>query len=291
MTTITVDAVVLDIDGVLVDVADSYRRAIVESIVHVYGDTISKDDVQLFKNAGGFNNDWELTHAAALYVLARQEGLEYDLASFTTAVEASGGGLEGAQTVIANDVDPHAREHIHDKWDRDRLTDVFQQLYLGDELYQKLHGDESDLDTAGFIHDEPVLLDSETVDTLSEQWDIGVITGRPATEAAIALDQVGLVLPEEHLFTMDSNTPGKPAPDALLELAERFDADRIAFVGDTLDDIQTAVNATETDPEREYYGIGVQTGGLSDEQDRRKFEKAGAHTVIETVNDLLTTIE
>lgn len=291
MIATTVDAVVLDIDGVLVDVADSYRRAIVESIVHVYGDTIPKEGVQLFKNAGGFNNDWELTHAAALYLLARQEGLEYDLASFTNAVEASGGGLEGAETVIANDVDPHTREHIHDKWDRDHITDVFQQLYLGDELYQKLHDDEPDLDTSGFIHDEPILLASETVDTLSEKWDVGVVTGRPATEAAIALDQAGLTIPDEHLFTMDSDLPGKPAPDALIELAERFDADRLAFVGDTLDDIQTAVNATETDPEREYYGIGVQTGGLSDEQGRRKFEKAGAHAVIETVNDLPNTIE
>jgi len=52
-----VEAVVLDIDGVLVDVADSYRRAIVESVEHVYGDTIEKAAVQQFKDAGGFNND------------------------------------------------------------------------------------------------------------------------------------------------------------------------------------------------------------------------------------------
>ena len=61
------DAVVLDVDGVLVDVADSYRRAIVESVAHVYDDTIAKGDIQAFKDAGGFNNDWELTDAAALY--------------------------------------------------------------------------------------------------------------------------------------------------------------------------------------------------------------------------------
>lgn len=45
------DAVVLDIDGVLVDVADSYRRAIVESVDRHYGTTISRDEVQLFKDA------------------------------------------------------------------------------------------------------------------------------------------------------------------------------------------------------------------------------------------------
>ncbi len=57
----------------LVDVADSYRRAIIESIERVYGDTIEKSAVQQFKDAGGFNNDWELTYAAALFVLAGRE--------------------------------------------------------------------------------------------------------------------------------------------------------------------------------------------------------------------------
>lgn len=281
-----IDAVVLDIDGVLVDVAGSYRRAIVESVMHVYDDTIPREGIQLFKNAGGFNNDWELTHAAALYILACREDYDRDLASFTDAIEASGGGLEGAQTVIANAVDPDRRERIHAMWNRERLTTVFQQLYLGSELYKEFHDADPDLDTPGFIHDEPILPDHGTLDTLSERWDVGAITGRPATEAAIALDRVGLDLPDEHLFTMDSDTPGKPAPDALIELAERFDARHVAFAGDTLDDIKTAVNATEADPEREYYGIGVQTGGLSDEQGRQAFESAGAHAVLDSVNEL-----
>lgn len=283
---ISVEAVVLDIDGVLVDVADSYRRAIVESVMHVYDDTIPKADVQSFKNAGGFNNDWELTHATALYILARQEGFDRDLAAFTDAIEASGGGLEGARTVVVNAVDPDTRERLHAKWKRDHLTDVFQQLYLGSELYRDFYDSEPDLDTSGFVYDEPVLAASETIDTLTKRWDVGVVTGRPATEAAIALDRVGLTVPDEYLFTMDSETPGKPAPDALIELAERFDANRIAFAGDTLDDIQTATNATETDPDRDYYGIGVQTGGLSDEDGRQAFKRAGAHAVIEHVDSL-----
>ena len=70
-----VDAVILDVDGVLVDVADSYRRAIVEAVEYVYGDSIRREEVQQFKDAGGFNNDWELTYAAALFVLAQREGL------------------------------------------------------------------------------------------------------------------------------------------------------------------------------------------------------------------------
>jgi HAD superfamily phosphatase len=285
-----VDAVILDIDGVLVDVADSYRRAVVESIEHVYGETIDKDDIQLFKNAGGFNNDWELTYAAALYVLARREKPRLSIETYTGLIAASGGGPEAAQTAVADELDPASREQILDEWDRERLRDVFQQLYLGNDLYRELEGGEPDLDTEGFIHDEPVLLSPETREAL-EEWPLGVVTGRPAAEADIALERVGLDIPDEHRFTMDDWDEGKPHPRALLDLADTFDADSLAFVGDTLDDIHTAINAAEADPEREYYGVGVLTGGLTGEKGQRKYREAGADVIIDNINDLPTLLD
>jgi HAD superfamily hydrolase (TIGR01548 family) len=280
-----VDAVVLDVDGVLVDVADSYRRAIVESIETVYGDTIAREDVQLFKDAGGFNNDWELTYAAALYVLARREGLAQDLAAFTDAVHATGGGLSAARTVTSEALTPAQRERVLDRWDRQRLRAVFQQLYLGADLYRELEGAESEIDADGFVHDEPVLVDPATIDALTTRYPVGVLTGRPAAEATIALDRVGLSVPERHRFTMDDWTAGKPDPGALITLAKRFEADAVAFVGDTLDDVRTAVNASEAD-DRTYHGIGVRTGGLSGDRGTEKFESAGASAVLDSVDDL-----
>ena len=281
------DTVVLDIDGVLVDVADSYRRAIVESVEHVYGDTIERADVQAFKDAGGFNNDWELTDAAALYVLARRKELGLSVETFTDRVAATGGGLPGAETVVLDILDPAEREQVMSDWDPDRLRDVFQQLYLGPDLYRELEGGDPDIDAAGgYIHDEPVLVERETLDHLRANYDVGVLTGRPAAEADIALERVGLDLPAEHRFTMDDWEAGKPDPDALVRLAERFDAGAVAFAGDTLDDVKTAVNASEADPDREYHGIGVLTGGLTGEEGRRKFEQVGAATVVDSVNDL-----
>jgi len=281
------DAVVLDVDGVLVDVADSYRRAIVESVAHVYDDTIAKADVQEFKDAGGFNNDWELTDAAALYVLARREGLALSVETFTDRIAATGGGLSGAETVVLDSLDPAERERVMSAWDSGRLRDIFQQLYLGPDLYRELEGGEPDADVAaGYIHDEPVLVERATLETLGERYDVGVLTGRPGAEADIALDRVGLDLPADHRFTMDDWEAGKPDPDALVTLAERFDADSVAFVGDTLDDVHTAVNASEADPDREYHGVGVLTGGLTGDTGRRKFERAGAAAVVDSVNDV-----
>ena len=280
-----VDAVVLDVDGVLVDVADSYRRTNVETVEHVYGETIDRGDVQQFKEAGGFNNDWELTDAAALYVLARWEGFDLTLDQYTDAIAGAGGGLAAARTVISEELTPADRERVCAAWDRDRLRDVFQQLYLGTDLYREIEGGDPDLDTPGYIHDEPVLVDDDTLRTLTDRYPVGVLTGRPAAEADIALDRAGLAVSDRHRFTMDDWEGGKPDPGALVTLAERFDADTVAFAGDTLDDVRTAVNAGETDL-RTYHGLGVLTGGLSGARGRKKYEQAGAAAVVDSVNDL-----
>ncbi|WP_049928205.1 TIGR01548 family HAD-type hydrolase [Halopiger goleimassiliensis] len=282
------DAVVLDVDGVLVDVADSYRRAIVESVDHVYDRTIRKDDVQQFKDAGGFNNDWELTYAAALYVLATAEGYRASIDEYTDAIADAGGGLEAAETVVREAIGARATQRVRDRWDRERLRDVFQQLYLGPELYRGLEGGDPDLATRGYIHDEPVLLSADAREALLETYDVGILTGRPAAEAEIALERVGLddAVAADRRFTMDDWEEGKPHPRALVTLAERFDAETVVFVGDTLDDVRTAVNAAEADPDREYHGVGVLTGGLTGEEGRRKYEAEGATAVLESVDDL-----
>jgi len=281
-----VDTVVLDIDGVLLDVADSYRQAVVDSVERVYGTTVDRDELQAFKDAGGFNNDWLVTDAVALYVLAGQAGYEADIETFTDAIAAHGGGLEGSEAVLAAELPNATFEAIIDDWNPDELREVFQALYLGADLYRELEGDEPLFETAGYIHDEPVLVDARTLETLTGQYNVGVVTGRPAAEATIALDRAGLDVDDTHRFTMDNWEQGKPHPHALMRLADRFDSESVVFVGDTLDDIETAVNADSEDVDTTYEGIGVLTGGLTGESGRKKFVDAGATAVLESINEL-----
>ncbi|MGA8028691.1 MAG: HAD family hydrolase [Bryobacteraceae bacterium] len=56
------DVIVFDMDGVLVEVSGSYREAIRETVKHFTGQVVSHDLIQDFKNAGGWNNDWLLSH-------------------------------------------------------------------------------------------------------------------------------------------------------------------------------------------------------------------------------------
>lgn len=55
------EILVFDMDGVLVEVGQSYREAIRETVHHFTGEWVSQDLIQDFKNAGGWNNDWLLS--------------------------------------------------------------------------------------------------------------------------------------------------------------------------------------------------------------------------------------
>jgi HAD superfamily phosphatase len=52
---------IFDMDGVLVDVTDSYRSAIIASVKDICGAEITQADIQRYKNRGNSNNDWDLT--------------------------------------------------------------------------------------------------------------------------------------------------------------------------------------------------------------------------------------
>ncbi len=62
----TVDAmIVFDMDGVLTEVSESYREAIVQTVLHFTGQRITRDLIQDYKNQGGWNNDWALSQKIA----------------------------------------------------------------------------------------------------------------------------------------------------------------------------------------------------------------------------------
>jgi HAD superfamily phosphatase len=69
------DLIVFDMDGVLVDVSESYRSAILATVLHFTGAEPTNDEVQAWKNRGGWNEDWKLTHRL---ISERGEEVPYD---------------------------------------------------------------------------------------------------------------------------------------------------------------------------------------------------------------------
>jgi HAD superfamily phosphatase len=56
------ELIVFDMDGVLVDVTESYRETIVRTVQHFARVTLTPAQIQDYKNQGGFNDDWKLSH-------------------------------------------------------------------------------------------------------------------------------------------------------------------------------------------------------------------------------------
>lgn len=54
---------VFDMDGVLVDVSESYRETIQQTVGHFTGRRVSREEIQDWKNRGGWNDDWSLSTA------------------------------------------------------------------------------------------------------------------------------------------------------------------------------------------------------------------------------------
>lgn len=75
-------------DGVLVDVRGSYRKAIADTVAHFVGERPTPAQIQAKKDEGGFNNDWVLSQA-----FIREAGHEVP---FDVIVEAFDGIYRGA---------------------------------------------------------------------------------------------------------------------------------------------------------------------------------------------------
>jgi len=66
-------ALIFDMDGVLVDVSNSYRAAIKKTAEFFTNSEVTYEEIQSYKEKVGFNNDWDLTEAI---ILSRNKKIE-----------------------------------------------------------------------------------------------------------------------------------------------------------------------------------------------------------------------
>jgi HAD superfamily phosphatase len=62
MTPALPQTIIFDVDGVLVDVRESFHRTVLETVCHFTGRRVSRCQLYTWKNRSGFNDDWTLSH-------------------------------------------------------------------------------------------------------------------------------------------------------------------------------------------------------------------------------------
>ena len=304
----TLDAVILDIDGVVLDVSQSFRVAISQTTqlyatrwMHLEdtGPLLPEEQIDLFKMAGGFNSDWDLTNAAVGLVLAKhaQSGATDtqtlvdqapDWAEYTRDIKRRGGGPLAAEAVILQILDANQRRDFANALNPRLVTQLFQEMYGGEEACKMLYGfDPEHLHVDGLYQSEKVLLDNSL---LPSKLMIGVLTGRTRKETELALRFADLTdrIAPAHWVTEDDGIR-KPDGQTLVLLQERMKFRHAVFIGDTMDDLNTVINYRETKGSgRAKVLSAIALSGPAGVANRRAFLEAGTEIAMPDVNTFLS---
>ncbi len=184
------------------------------------------------------------------------------------------------------------RRHGADLPNRAALIDVFSSFYFGGDP----EADPSQW--TGFIGDEPLLVEASFFTTLTQRkvrW--GFVSGAEPPSARFVLQQ-RLGLQDPPLIAM-GDAPDKPDPTGLIRLAKALGAGtegvQVAYVGDTVADVQTVVQARERWPEQRFVSLAVVPPHLQTAEQvpaRRIYEQqlqeAGADLVLNSTQAVLT---
>jgi len=194
------DCVLFDMDGVLVDVRNSYLKAIKESANQYFLENgiaarIGQREISKIKSIIGFNNDWDAT-----YALVR--------------------AVEGKQ-----DIDKAVPLRVEER---------------GSELYLKLKARFQAKYLGGLMQTEKPLVSKKTLEAIvASGKKIGIVTGRPRLEAEFAIRNNGWenLFSQASIVALEDCGQEKPSPAPLLLAVERLNAVRPIYVGDTASDV------------------------------------------------------
>ena len=225
------DLLIFDMDGVLIDVSKSYRKTI-QRTIQIYLESclgfkkkgrrgwITDEEIALFKSAGGFNNDWDLTSGLLLYLLSisgipplpkrkrfssisevvsylktkssrihekttiriKKKGLLF----FLRKIKSIGGGLRGVGRILGASWEGW----VYGVGDPDRenlLKRIFQEIYLGRIFAHRYHLRPIFYKGEGLYLQERALIHRKILPTVRKKVRMGIASGRPRFEAELAL--------------------------------------------------------------------------------------------------------
>lgn len=305
-----IDAVIFDVDGVLLDVSASFRKCI-SAVTQYYlterlgwpggADYLPVAEVEHFKRAGGFNSDWALTDAAVVLNLykgfasddrsaAALRALPPSTAEYCAEIGRRGGGLDNALACLHDAFPEEVAQQALDAWDSRAVERVFMEMYAGRSHCRRVYGFEPTLldQERGELANERVLIDAGA---LTDRYKYGIVSGRTRGELEVALEMTGLGEKIHPAATMTADDGlHKPDPNGLVALAGCMGFGVAAFVGDTLDDLRTVLNYRKVQAEPAFMACQVLSGPAG-EVNRKFFQEKGADVIAPDVNALMRWLE
>ena len=248
--------ILFDIDGVIRSVENSYRLALKKTVYKFSGWEPSYMDIDNAKNEGIWNNDWDLS-LEFIKRFKKKGNFNFKLPQ------------------------------------REEIVKCFEEFYFGGDP------NKDSKYWSGFITNEELLVDKKFFDLLERNGIIwGFVSGAESASAKFVLEKrLGLKSPP--LISM-GDAPEKPNPKGFINLSKKLLGDKlgssnipIGYVGDTIADINTVMNAKKEIPSQKFISIGIAPPHLhlkSRLNERNSYEKnlkdAGADLILNSINAL-----
>jgi HAD superfamily phosphatase len=309
----SVDCALFDIDGVLVDVRDSYSLAIKMTIEFMtklmIGTSFSRkqlpDTLLLkFKQTGGFNNEVDICYAIILALMSRPPN---ELSSdkrhflFKVAENADETGLFSVEEYLSKLSTPsHIKKLKADlaypaPVGKSLLPTVFDEYFYGPALFQEQHNMKP-LYYHGkpLIENDKMIINDRTLKIISKRFhgNIATISGRSRIAAQHTLRPLFKIFnPRASVFLEDEDRKyWKPSPYSIKRAMNYLGAKTAFYVGDSVEDLYMAKQA-ERDADNKILFVGVYGSSVRPDETLRKFIEGHADIVIRNVNSLFQLVD
>src|SRR3970040_1975968 len=163
----TLDAIIFDCDGVLIDITNSYDLAIKKTVDFILKEMANIDQsnivttqmIEGFKATGGFNDEVDVTYSLILSIVAAKKLKKFIPQFIFDVIKAD---LSEIRNKLAYP-GPH---------NTNVLYSTFDEIFYGTKLYYELYKRKPRFfDGQGLIDNDVVLVKKELIDTLRKKFD------------------------------------------------------------------------------------------------------------------------
>ena len=293
-----IDGIIFDCDGVLIDITKSYDLAIIKTTQYVLEkfakitDSINVDFkiIDGFKSTGGFNDEVDLTYAAIISLVAAQK-LQKNQTEFIFDVikNSDSNGIISVEKYIENLTDISEIKNqlsYPGTHHQNPLYQIFDQLFYGPKLYEKLFQNKSQFTEPGLIEQDDVILNESLLELLQKKFDskIAMVTGRGKESVSYSLKEMlqKFNLNNSVFLEDESRDLAKPNPKPLFDSIKGMNNNVTLYVGDSMEDFIMAKKVTEMGTRVVFCGI---IGTSKNPQEKLElFEKNEAILVIDSIH-------
>jgi HAD superfamily phosphatase len=309
------EAIIFDIDGVLVDVKKSYDEAIIKTVQFILTKSFNtnlanfpfQDMISKLRNTGGFNNDIDTAYSIVLIILycifINKMNIDKTVQVFHSILEElddkGKDSVEKELEKIGNITS--ITKELRYLSNGDTISTLFNEIFYGPILYKKRFNKEPI-----YYFDEPLInkdiliIKESTIRLLSQKFNgnLGLISGRSKIASYFTLNSLIDYFNENAcVFLEDEDREfSKPNAFSLRKVFDNLKLTSALYVGDSIADLLMVENfRKQTTTEDKIFFCGVYGDGDGDGdcenntgsiEKKRLLKSNNADVIIRNVNDL-----